>query len=89
MRYTWIKSIICVFVTIMSVNIVDRNLEVVYRDDQPCFAAVYPACKGHTRIWKKIYKGKPGEVYLWKTIEGKLTEERVTSTPEKIEWPEK
>ena len=73
----------------MSVNIVDRDLEVVYRDNQSCFASVYPACKGHTRVWKEIYKGKSGEIYLWKTIEGKFIEETVISTPEKIEWLEK
>lgn len=73
---------------IVSVTIVDRTLEVIYREYQPCFAAVNPGCKGHTKIWKEIYRGKPGEVYLWKTIEGKLKDAEITTTPEIIEWPE-
>ena len=82
-----IKSVVCIFVMaiIVSVEIVNKNLEIVYREDTPCTHLTFPSHGTHSRVWKEIYKGRAGEVYLFETIEGKHT--KATVNPEKIEWP--
>lgn len=71
---------------VVLVEIINGGLEIVYKEFSNCFAAVYPACEGHTRVWKEIYKAKEGKIYLEKTIEAKYTPSSNIKVKEKIEW---
>ena len=74
---------------VVLVEIVNGGLEITYREFSNCFVAVYPACEGHTRIWKEIYKAKEEKIYLEKTIEAKYTPSSSDEIKEKIEWIDK
>lgn len=49
----------------------DGKLILIFKQHDNCFAAVYPACEGYTKIWKEVYGIKDNKIILEKTVEGK------------------
>lgn len=62
------------------------KLILTFKRHDACFAATYPACSGHDKMWKEVYGIKDGEIVLEKTIEAKYKTKKVEIEQSELEF---